>query len=143
MLWRCKIALGKYLMSKRQVDEAEAIFEEARKVISELAAELVDETLRTNFRRRASALIPALGVPTPRQAAKRAHDGLTAAEQQVATLVARGKSNREIAATQVVSIKTVEAHIANIFSKLAVRDRAEAIVRAREAGLGGEGVRSG
>jgi DNA-binding NarL/FixJ family response regulator len=42
----------------------------------------------------------------------------------------------------VLSPKTVRNHVSNIFSKLQVRDRAEAIVRAREAGMGGEGRRS-
>jgi DNA-binding NarL/FixJ family response regulator len=38
----------------------------------------------------------------------------------------------------VLSPKTVRNHVSNIFSKLQARDRSEAIVRAREAGMGGE-----
>ena len=53
-------------------------------------------------------------------------------------LIARGMSNQQIVDRLVISPKTVRNHISNIFSKLQVRDRAEAVVRAREAGLGGE-----
>jgi DNA-binding NarL/FixJ family response regulator len=64
---------------------------------------------------------------------------LTEREREILDLVARGLSNAQITARLVVSPKTVRNHVSNIFSKLQVRDRAEAIVRAREAGLGGEG----
>jgi DNA-binding NarL/FixJ family response regulator len=62
---------------------------------------------------------------------------LTEREREILELIARGLSNTEITARLVVSPKTVRNHISNIFSKLQVRDRAEAIVRAREAGMGG------
>jgi DNA-binding NarL/FixJ family response regulator len=63
---------------------------------------------------------------------------LTEREREILELVARGHSNAEITAQLVLSPKTVRNHVSNIFSKLQVRDRAEAIVRAREAGMGGE-----
>ena len=59
-------------------------------------------------------------------------------EREVLELIARGMSNQQIVDRLVISPKTVRNHISNIFSKLQVRDRAEAVVRAREAGLGGE-----
>ena len=62
-------------------------------------------------------------------------------ELEVLELIARGMSNQQIVDRLVISPKTVRNHISNIFSKLQVRDRAEAVVRAREAGLGGEGSR--
>ena len=61
---------------------------------------------------------------------------LTDREREVLELIAQGKSNTEITRQLVVSPKTVRNHISNIFSKLQVADRAQAIVRAREAGLG-------
>jgi DNA-binding NarL/FixJ family response regulator len=61
---------------------------------------------------------------------------LTAREVEVLDLIARGRSNTEIAGRLYVSPKTVRNHISNIFTKLRVADRAHAIVRAREAGLG-------
>ncbi|HEX3705017.1 MAG TPA: response regulator transcription factor [Mycobacteriales bacterium] len=61
---------------------------------------------------------------------------LTEREREVLEMVAAGKSNGEIARGLFVSPKTVRNHVSNIFSKLQVTDRAQAIVRAREAGLG-------
>jgi DNA-binding NarL/FixJ family response regulator len=57
-------------------------------------------------------------------------------ELEILDLIARGRSNTEITDQLVLSPKTVRNHVSNIFAKLQVRDRAEAIVRAREAGLG-------
>jgi hypothetical protein len=56
----------------------------------------------------------------------------------VLDLIAAGRNNADIAATLVLSPKTVQNHISNIFTKLQVTDRARAIVMAREAGLGRE-----
>ena len=61
---------------------------------------------------------------------------LTDREREVLDLLARGLSNGDIAQRLVVSPKTVRNNVSNIFSKLQVADRAEAIVRARRAGLG-------
>jgi DNA-binding NarL/FixJ family response regulator len=61
---------------------------------------------------------------------------LTSREVEVLGLIARGRSNTEIATQLYVSPKTIRNHISNIFTKLQVADRAQAIVRAREAGLG-------
>ncbi len=54
-------------------------------------------------------------------------------------LVATGASNAEIARRLFLSDKTVRNDVSSIFAKLGVRDRAQAIVRAREAGLGAPG----
>jgi DNA-binding NarL/FixJ family response regulator len=48
----------------------------------------------------------------------------------------QGLNNAEIAQRLMVSVKTVRNHVSNIFSKLQVADRAHAIIRARNAGLG-------
>jgi DNA-binding NarL/FixJ family response regulator len=61
---------------------------------------------------------------------------LTEREHEVLDLLARGMSNSEIAPTLVISQKTVRNHVSNIFNKLQVADRAQAIIRARDAGLG-------
>jgi DNA-binding NarL/FixJ family response regulator len=61
---------------------------------------------------------------------------LTAREREVLDLIARGRNNQEIAKELYLSHKTVRNHISNIFTKLQVADRAQAIIRAREAGLG-------
>jgi DNA-binding NarL/FixJ family response regulator len=60
---------------------------------------------------------------------------LTDRELEVLRLIAQGHNNQEIAQELVISPKTVRNHITSIFSKLQVADRAQAIVRARQAGL--------
>ena len=72
----------------------------------------------------------------PKPAPTVAFPELTAREGEVLDLIARGLSNTEIAQQLYVSQKTVRNHVSNIFLKLQVADRARAIVRAREAGLG-------
>ena len=57
-------------------------------------------------------------------------------EREVLELVAAGHSNTEISRRLFLSEKTVRNYVSSIFSKLGVADRAQAIVRAREAGLG-------
>ncbi|MEW9532889.1 response regulator [Microbispora sp. NPDC049125] len=61
---------------------------------------------------------------------------LTGREREVLDLIAGGHSNAVIGRRLVISPKTVSNHISAIFAKLQVADRAEAIVRARQAGLG-------
>jgi len=65
---------------------------------------------------------------------------LTSREREILDLIARGHTNAKIAARLFVSPNTVRNHISHIFAKLQVADRAQAIVRAREAGLGREGT---
>lgn len=61
---------------------------------------------------------------------------LTDREREVLDLVARGLTNAAIARQLVVSDKTVRNHVSNVFTKLHVAGRAEAVARARDAGLG-------
>ncbi|MQY07820.1 response regulator [Actinomadura macrotermitis] len=71
----------------------------------------------------------------------RAHAGeepgsvLTAREEEILKLVAEGHSSREIAATLVISVKTVERHRANILAKLGMKDRMELLRYAIRTGL--------
>lgn len=60
---------------------------------------------------------------------------LTDREREILTLIARGQSNAAIAEQLVITVKTVRNHVSNIYSKLQVADRAQAAIRAREAGL--------
>jgi len=62
---------------------------------------------------------------------------LTEREREILSLISRGFTNPQIAASLVLSPKTVRNHISNIFGKLQVADRTQAVIRAREAGLGG------
>jgi DNA-binding NarL/FixJ family response regulator len=63
---------------------------------------------------------------------------LTEREHEILGLVAQHQTNPEIADRLHLSQKTVRNHVSNIFTKLQVADRAQAIIRAREAGLGSE-----
>jgi DNA-binding NarL/FixJ family response regulator len=105
------------LRAVRSVAAGEAIFGPA-----------IAERLRSYF---ASA---ADGAPRP-------FPELTAREHEVLELVARGNSNGEIAAALAVSLKTVRNHVSNVFTKIRVTTRAQAIVKAREVGIGGEAQR--
>ena len=60
---------------------------------------------------------------------------LTEREREILGLIARGLKNAEIAQRLYLSPRTVRNHISSIFDKLQFADRAQAIVRAREAGL--------
>ena len=66
--------------------------------------------------------------------------GLTEREREILDLVARGLTNAEIARRLVVSDKTVRNHVSNVFTKLQVAGRAEAVARARDAGFGAPGT---
>jgi DNA-binding NarL/FixJ family response regulator len=61
---------------------------------------------------------------------------LTEREREVLELIAQGCGNADIASRLHLTAKTVRNHVSNIFNKLQVADRAQAIIRARNAGLG-------
>ncbi len=77
----------------------------------------------------------------PRPAAPpRVFPTLTDREREILNLIARGHPNPSIARELSLSTKTVGNYVSNIFTKLQVADRAQAIIRAREAGLGHEEI---
>ncbi len=108
----------------RAVAEGQALFG------SKIAARIMNF-----FSQPASSGAKASGSPASERSPGADFDDLSDREREVLMLIADGYNNQEIAQKLVISPKTVRNHITNIFSKLQVADRAQAIRRARSAGL--------
>ena len=111
-------------MLKRSTPEA---LIEAVKVIAHGETLLAPTVLRR--------LLDTLVAPREDSPHRRALERLTEREREVLTHVAAGRSNDEIAAALVVSAETVKTHLKRMYSKLGVRDRAQAVVVAYESGM--------
>jgi DNA-binding NarL/FixJ family response regulator len=98
----------------------------ARELVAEAAAKRLDA-------KAVDAVLASLGLPN-RAPSPDAH-GLSERELEVAQLLARGKSNKEIGAQLHISPRTVQVHVARIFDKLGVRSRAGAAIWLIEHGL--------
>lgn len=72
----------------------------------------------------------------PARTTRAAFPDLTEREREILDLIAAGRNNQEIAGLLFLSLKTVRNYVSSILTKLQVSDRAQAIVRAREAGFG-------
>ncbi|MDQ3547323.1 MAG: response regulator transcription factor [Chloroflexota bacterium] len=83
----------------------------------------------------ASRVLTVFSVPHPAET-DLAFPSLTGRERDILELIAQGYPNPRIAQRLGLSTKTVGNYVSTIFSKLQVADRSEAIIRAREAGLG-------
>src|SRR5207247_1501719 len=117
LLWRICVTLGTLYQTQSREIEAEQAFSTARAIIEELAANILDEHMQKQFFQEAEALLPRTrAISSPRRAAKQTFGGLTEREREVAVLIAKGKSNREIADQLVVSYRTVETHVSTILS---------------------------
>jgi DNA-binding CsgD family transcriptional regulator len=108
---RTLLALGELQRRSRQRRTARETLRSALATFEELGAALWAE--------RTSEEIARIGGRAPSPAE------LTPAEQRVAELVAEGKSNKEVAAELVVSVRTVESALTSIYRKLGVRSRTE------------------
>jgi DNA-binding CsgD family transcriptional regulator len=134
LLWRLHLALGKCYQARRRYEAAEECFLAARDVIEQLAANVPEGSLRSAFLEQTRNLLSLLP-PSPRRAAKRTYDGLTAREREIAVRIARGQSSREIAEALIISERTVETHVGNMFSKLGYSARTQIAAWAVEKGL--------
>jgi DNA-binding NarL/FixJ family response regulator len=89
-----------------------------------LLAPSVTRRLITEFAAESSSYSPAPGL-----------DDLTDRETEVLELLARGRSNQEIAAELILGETTVKTHVSRVLTKLDVRDRVQAVILAYESGL--------
>jgi DNA-binding CsgD family transcriptional regulator len=135
LLWRISLAHGKLAHAQRRYEEAEQRFAEALELLENLASGLPDQALQRHFLQHAQALLPRRRQPSPHRLTKKTFEGLTQRERAVAALIARGKSNREIADALVVAPRTIETHVHSILSKLGFTSRAQIAVWAAEKGL--------
>jgi DNA-binding NarL/FixJ family response regulator len=94
-----------------------------------------ESLLAPSVTRRVIEAFVARPQPAADPALTRRLGALTAREREVLTLVARGRSNAEIAAALYVSETTVKTHVARTLTKLALRGRVQAVVFAYESGL--------
>ena len=99
-------------------------------VVKEMALDLLLEAIRTVY---------AGGQYIPQQVAARVGERMLAKlsprEMEVLTLLAKGRSNKEIASALGLVVGTVKIHVANIFSKLGVSDRTQALIAAVQRGI--------
>lgn len=112
--------------------EAEA--EMARATLEVLAASIPDASLREAFTQAADRLLPPGRTARIRNGGA-AWGGLTGREREVAALISRGHTNRQIATTLLLERRTVETHVGNILAKLGFSSRAQVIAWAIEKGL--------
>jgi DNA-binding NarL/FixJ family response regulator len=109
------LVLGRLLRQTRRRSDARAALEQAKATFTDLGAPLWVERTEEELAR--------LGGRTPAGAT------LTESERRVARLVASGLSNKEVAAQLVITVRTVEAHLSNVYAKLGVRSRTELAAR--------------
>jgi DNA-binding CsgD family transcriptional regulator/tetratricopeptide (TPR) repeat protein len=135
LTWQLHRALAQAQAARRQRASARLELASATDAIQRLASSLGEPGAQERFRAAALASLPKLPAPTPLQAVKQASGGLSRREREVAVLVAEGRSTADIAATLVISARTVETHIANIYAKLDFSSRAQLASWVTERGL--------
>jgi DNA-binding CsgD family transcriptional regulator len=137
LLWREEAALGILYRRMARHDDARRSLTASRAVIDTIAAGLPDEPVREEFLRNATALLPRAYRLSPARVSAVQYDGLTAREREIATLIGRRYSNRDIAQTLTLAERTVERHVSNILNKLGADSRTRIAAWAEDKGLVG------
>jgi DNA-binding CsgD family transcriptional regulator len=106
---RTLLCLGSTLRRSQQKRAARDALEQALALFQWLGAPLWSEKARAELKRISGR------TPSP--------DGLSATEQRVADLAVEGRTNKEIASTLFMSVRTVEAHLTSVYRKLGIRSR--------------------
>ena len=126
MIWRTQMALGSLYEATGRTGEAQPEYLAARQLVEALAAGLPEPALRDELLRRMLAMLPRAYRPSTRQPPSAGRPGgLTARECEVATMIAAGHTNREIADALVLGERTIETHVSNILGKLELTSRRE------------------
>ena len=115
---RARVQIGRACLQLGDRDTAKLHFDAARQTFTELGA-----------------AIDAAALDDPVRGSARPAGGVSRREREVLALVAAGRTNRAIAEELVISEKTVERHLSNIFTKLEVSNRAAATAFALDHGL--------
>lgn len=135
LLWQIRCSLGRVYRLLKREQEARDEFTAAREGIESLARTIDDAELREHFLQRALASLPKEKPVSPRRATAGQFGGLTEREREVATLIAQGKTSRQIADLLVISERTAEGHVNNILGKLGFTSRAQIAAWVVERGL--------
>lgn len=117
--WRALASLGRVHAAMGRKRDASASSQQAGDIIEALAAEVGDAELRVRFLTRTTDQLHSAS-------ARHYPNGLTPREVEVLELIAAGRSNRQMAEDLFLSVRTVERHVANIYRKIDVHNRAEA-----------------
>jgi DNA-binding NarL/FixJ family response regulator len=137
--WRALVLRGRLESTLGRRVDAARHYRSARLLINELAARIEDTALRQTFLSQASATLPRSRPEAQERAlARERFGGLTKRECEVASLIALGRSNREIAEALVLSDRTVAVHVANALAKLGFQSRAQIASWATSNGLAGK-----
>jgi DNA-binding CsgD family transcriptional regulator len=136
--WRIAIDLGKLYHTQRRDGEAKRFFGIAQELLQELATSIPDHALQKQFLKQAIALLPrsySSQTRAPARGTRNERDLLTKREREVVRLLSQGLTNQEIAASLVVSERTINSHLVRIFKKLGVNSRTAAATYAVRHGL--------
>jgi len=131
--WQARLRLAQAHLLTRQTAAAGTAMQEARDLIEAIASDLWDERLRDAFWH--SSLVREVYDAGHARPVAVYPAGLTAREVEVLRLVAQGATNKDVARALYISVKTVNAHLTSIFTKVDCRTRAAAAAFAFEHGL--------
>jgi DNA-binding CsgD family transcriptional regulator len=126
-VWRCELALADLLEASGRRDDAQRVYQAAWQAVEGIAADLADRPrLRDQLVQRALRSFPRGYRHTARTVTPSGRLGvLTRREHEIAALIARGQTNREIAGALVLGERTIETHVSNVLNKLGLGSRRE------------------